>query len=87
MSKERSIKKNFIYKLLYEILAIIAPLITVPYVSRVLGTEGVGIIEFGTLHYRENEAMIFAGNNEKLQNIVHYPFPNNYREGILDTTH
>ena len=30
-----SIKKNYIYNTLYEILAIIAPLITAPYVSRI----------------------------------------------------
>lgn len=42
------------------------------------------LIEFGALPYRENEAMMFAGNNEKLQNVVHYPFPDNHCEGILD---
>lgn len=41
-----SIKKNFIYKLLYEILAIATPLITAPYVSRVLGADGVGIYSY-----------------------------------------
>ena len=41
-----SIKRNFVYKLLYEILAIAAPLITAPYVSRVLGAEGVGIYSY-----------------------------------------
>ena len=37
-----SIKKNFIYNLIYQILLIILPLITTPYISRVLGSEGVG---------------------------------------------
>ena len=46
MIKERSVKKNFIYKFLYEILALAAPLITAPYVSRVLGAEGVGIYSY-----------------------------------------
>lgn len=41
-----SIKKNFIYKLLYEILAIISPLITTPYVSRILGADGIGIYSY-----------------------------------------
>ena len=41
-----SIKKNYIYNTLYEILAIIAPLITAPYVSRVFGADGVGIYSY-----------------------------------------
>lgn len=41
-----SIKRNFVYKLLYEILAIASPLITAPYVSRVLGAEGIGIYSY-----------------------------------------
>lgn len=38
--------KNFIYNMSYQILVLITPLITVPYVSRVLGAEGVGINTF-----------------------------------------
>ena len=40
------IKKNFIYNVFYQILIIILPLITIPYVSRVLGSEGVGIYSY-----------------------------------------
>lgn len=38
-----SVKKNFIYNFSYQILSIILPLITTPYISRVIGPEGVGI--------------------------------------------
>lgn len=41
-----SIKKNYLYNLLYQILIIILPLITVPYVSRVLKPEGVGTFSY-----------------------------------------
>ena len=41
-----SIKKNFIYNTLYEILAIISPLITAPYVSRIFGADGVGVYSY-----------------------------------------
>ena len=41
-----SIKKNFIYNSLYQILILITPLITVPYVSRILKVEGVGIYSY-----------------------------------------
>lgn len=38
-----STKKNFIYNLAYQILIMILPLITTPYIARVIGPEGVGI--------------------------------------------
>lgn len=41
--KEPSIKKNFIYSTAYQILTVITPFITAPYLSRVLGAEGIGI--------------------------------------------
>ena len=37
-----SLKKNIIYNTVYQLFTIILPLITVPYVSRVLGPEGQG---------------------------------------------
>ena len=39
-------KKNFIYNIIYQLLILILPLITVPYVSRVLGAEGIGIYSY-----------------------------------------
>ena len=41
-----SIKKNYIYNTIYNILSIIIPLITTPYISRVLGPEGIGIYSY-----------------------------------------
>lgn len=41
MAKNR-IVKNYIYNVFYQILVLLTPLITTPYVSRVLGTAGVG---------------------------------------------
>lgn len=39
---EKSIKRNYIYNLMYQILLLITPLITTPYLSRVLGADGIG---------------------------------------------
>lgn len=39
-------KKNFIYNLIYQILIFIIPFVTMPYISRVLGAEGVGIYSY-----------------------------------------
>ena len=38
-----STKKNFIYNLAYQILVMVLPLITTPYIARVIGPEGVGV--------------------------------------------
>ena len=43
---EKTVEKNYIYNLGYQILVMIVPLITTPYVSRVLGADGVGIYSF-----------------------------------------
>ena len=43
---KKSVTKNFIYNLIYQVLAIILPLITTPYVSRVLGAENLGIYSY-----------------------------------------
>lgn len=40
------IKKNYIYNMAYQVLQMIMPLITAPYVSRVLGADGVGIYSY-----------------------------------------
>ncbi len=45
-----SIKKNFIYNTLLNISRIIFPLITAPYVSRVLEPEGVGMYHFAATY-------------------------------------
>ena len=42
----KSIKKNYIYNLSYQILTIITPLITAPYLSRVFGPDGVGTYSY-----------------------------------------
>lgn len=45
MSK-KSITKNYIYNLIYQIMVLILPLITAPYISRVLGAENIGIYSY-----------------------------------------
>lgn len=44
--KPKSIKVNYIYNMAYEIFALLTPLITTPYISRVLGADGVGIYSY-----------------------------------------
>lgn len=42
-AKSYKIAKNYIYSLIYQIFTIITPLITTPYISRVLGPTNIGI--------------------------------------------
>lgn len=42
----KSLKKNYIYNMAYQVITIILPLITVPYISRVLKPMGIGLYAF-----------------------------------------
>ena len=44
--QEPSLKKNYLYRVFYEVLILITPFITTPYVSRVLGADGVGVYSY-----------------------------------------
>ena len=46
MSKKKSITKNYIYNLIYQILVILMPIITTPYLARTLGPGGTGIYSY-----------------------------------------
>lgn len=46
--QEKSVEKNYIYNLIYQMLVVVIPLIVTPYVGRVLGAEGVGAFSYTT---------------------------------------
>lgn len=41
-----SVKKNFFYQSIYGVLIIILPLLTSPYIARILGAEKIGIYSY-----------------------------------------
>ena len=43
---KKSIKKNYIYNLIYQVLLLLTPLFTTPYLSRVLGADGIGEVSY-----------------------------------------
>ena len=43
---QKSIKKNYIYNLSYQVLMLLIPLVTTPYLSRVIGADGVGTVSY-----------------------------------------
>lgn len=56
------------------------------FILEIIDTCGFNrsLVDFGGIPYRKNEAMVFAGSNKKLQNIINYPFPKDHKSGILD---
>lgn len=73
--KKISLKKNYIYNLVYQWVALMVPLITTPYVSRVLGADGVGaysytysmatyFVMFGNLGVNEYGQIKVAGSRD-----------------------
>ena len=47
-NKTGSVKANYIYNTAFQILLLIIPIITTPYVSRVLGVNNIGIYSYGS---------------------------------------
>ena len=80
---KKSIKKNYIYNVVYQVLTLLTPLITTPYVSRVLSAEGIGEYSFtasvvsyfvlfatlGTTTYGERE-ISYSQNDRKKRSKV-----------------
>ena len=79
----KSIKKNYMYNLIYNILLIISPLIVTPYVSRILKPDGIGAYQYtnaivtvfiliaslGTNMYAQREIAYYQNNIEKRSKI------------------
>jgi len=57
-SKQSNLKLNFIYNVGYQILVIFLPLITTPYISRVLGPEKLGVYSY--THSVANYFLLFV---------------------------
>lgn len=82
-AKKSSTKLNYLWNLAFQIFAIIVPLITTPYVSRVLGSDGVGKFSFsnsivyyftlfaylGFNYYAQREAAKYQNDKDKQSKI------------------
>ncbi len=79
MNATKSLKRNYIYNLTYQILNLIIPLITTPYLARILTPEGIGLYSvtaanvayfimfaaLGTLNYGNREISFLQHDREK----------------------
>ena len=75
----KSISKNYLYNLFYQILTLILPFITTPYLARALGAEAIGIYSYtlsiatyfvlfgtlGTFMYGQREVAYVQNDKEK----------------------
>lgn len=75
-----NLKNNIIYNIAYQILYLIVPIVTAPYISRVLGAEGMGLYSYtysiahyfvlfcmlGVLNYGNREISMSGGNKQYL---------------------
>ncbi|HHD2753330.1 TPA: oligosaccharide flippase family protein [Clostridium perfringens] len=46
MNKKKNLISNYIYNMMFSILNLLFPLITLPYVSRIIGVDGIGKVNF-----------------------------------------
>lgn len=74
-----SVKKNYVYNLIAQVLAIILPIVTTPYVTRVLGNENLGIFNYaqsivnyfvlfgciGLNTYSQRQVAFYKGDRQK----------------------
>lgn len=44
--RKENVKINFIYQLAYQILTVLLPMLTSPYIARVLGADGLGVYSY-----------------------------------------
>ncbi len=77
--EQKSIKKNYLFNLSYQIITLIAPLLTTPYLARVLGPGGIGLSSYtnsivtyfvlaavlGTADYGQREIAYLQDDKEK----------------------
>lgn len=84
-TKPKSIKRNFIFNLIYHIITVIIPIVMTPYLSRTLLSFGIGqysfsysiasyfivLANFGFTHYSQREIAKYQGN-KKMQSIIFY---------------
>lgn len=76
LNKKKSVKLNYFFNIIYQVFLLIVPLVVTPYISRVLGPDGVGqfsfsyslityFVIFGSLgfgYYAQREMAKFQGD-------------------------
>lgn len=97
MSKTKSLKKNIVYNVVFQILNIIVPIFTAPYVFRILGKEGIGLYGYsysiahyfslfcmlGILNYGNREISMVSSNLERKSEIFWQIYSIQFIAGLI----
>lgn len=78
-----SVRKNYIYNIIYQILLIILPIITQPYIARVLGAESVGIYNYTNAVVTAFTIFAVLGSNSFAIREIAYAQNNRHKQSIL----
>lgn len=82
-NKVVSVKKNFIYNSAFQVLILLVPFITTPYVSRILGADNIGkysyasamvtyftlVAALGSTTYGQRKIAYYRDNKEKMSSV------------------
>lgn len=80
---DNRVVKNFIYNIAYKILVIISPLVTTPYISRVLHSDGVGIYSYSYSIAYAFSLFAALGFSTYGQREIAYVQDNKYKRSII----
>ena len=97
MSHKSNLKKNIAYNLTFQILNIIVPIFTAPYVFRILGKEGIGIYGYtfsiahyfslicmlGILNYGNREISMVSDDKEKRSRVFWQIYGIQFLAGLI----
>lgn len=70
--EDASVKKNFLYNAVFQVVVLMFPLITTPYVSRVLGSENIGKYSYASAMVTYFTLIAALGTKTYGQRIVAY---------------
>lgn len=82
-NKSISVKKNFIYNSAFQVLILLVPFVTTPYVSRVLGADNIGkysyasamvtyftlLAALGSTIYGQRKIAYYRDNKEEMSQV------------------
>ncbi|MBE5875488.1 MAG: flippase [Lachnospiraceae bacterium] len=79
----KSIKKNYIYNVIYQMVILFTPLLTTPYISRVLGADGVGTHSYTYSISSYFVLVAILGTNTYGQREIAYQQDNSYNLSVV----
>lgn len=80
---DKKVSKNYIYNLIYQLTIVLVPLLTTPYISRVLHLQGVGIYSYTNAIATGFSLFAALGINNYGQREIAYYQDNLYKKSVI----